>query len=153
MISIGVTLLIWAIKHVSAASNIVSDTYLQIRIDSSLRWRCHDPQWWYSSRMYKTTNGVVRRIDKLNKLSNNLPSNNSLQCFRNLYVTRGHCDWTNSMEPRDNFAGIEPSLSIRPLQAAVSWDATACDFMFTLGDLAATVLQATVTHVASSSVA
>ena len=39
--------------------------------------------------------------------------------------------------------GIEPSLSVRPLQAA-------CDFMFTLGDLAATVLQATVTHVASS---
>jgi len=36
---------------------------------------------------------------------------------------------------------------------AVSWDAAACDFMFTLGDLAATGLQATVLHVACNRVA
>ena len=37
-VSIGVTLLIWAIKQVSSASNIVRDTYLQIRIGSSVQW-------------------------------------------------------------------------------------------------------------------
>ena len=54
------------------------------------------------------------------------------------------CDWTNSMQSRDNVARNR-TFSIQ--------GTAACDFMFTLGDLIASGLQATVPHVACSGVA
>ena len=72
--------------------------------------------------MYKTTNGVVRRIYKINKLSNKTAGqqlaamlSKSIRHSRSLpMIEQMPCNQETMLH------GIEPSLSVRPLQAAVS---------------------------------